>query len=1018
MPSPLPPPAPRRSLATRLIGVFILIVTLSLAILGAGLILIANRAQETNVSRLQQQYAQQAAGLISGYIRRAADRLRVFAEIEALSTLGPEDQKIALERLVIASLPLYSQISMLDRRGKEQSKVSRFHTFLPDELNSQAQAPAFAAVMAGNHYIGDPAFLADTGLLSVTLALPLRSGTADIAGVILAAVDVGPLWDQTAQIRIGQSGYAYVVDRQGRFVAHQNAGKLLQQYGMDMRRMPPVAEFLAGGREGAGTVSGYRGLFEEDVVGVYAPIEGTRWAVVVEQTAAEAYRSIAKMRIYFVGLLLICIVFAASLAFLLARHLIVPIRSLTAAAQRLGAGDLETTFADVKRQDEVGVLSQAFNTMQRELRDLYAGLRRNVAELESVQVALRQSEEQYRLLIENQSDLIVKVDLDGRILFASRTYCEAFGKSEAQLLGQQFMPLVHQADRPATAREMENLFAPSHTVYIEQQALTKNGWRWMGWQNSAVLDEDRKVVAIIGVGRDITKRVQAQAALKESEERFRALVEKAPLGIVLIGSDGRCKYLNPNAVEVLGYTIEDAPTVEAWLARAFPHETHRQRVRETWREDRLNAAVGPKRTHTFTVTGKDGMEKTVLFRTVTLENQDQFMIFEDITEKSKMEQQLRQAQKLEAVGTLAGGIAHDFNNLMMGVQGRASLMRTDLQAAHPQVEHLEAIETYVRSATDLTKQLLGLARGGKYEVKPIDVNELALDSAAMFGRTRKEIQIHTKATPDPLVVEADRRQIEQVLLNMYINAWQAMFPGGRLYLETAAVDLDVAETGRHQAASGPYARIAVTDTGVGMDEATRQRVFDPFFTTKEKARGTGLGLASAYGIIKNHGGMITVDTEVDRGTTFNVYLPLSGKTVEREAPVADVLIKGSGTVLLVDDEEMIIEVGQAMLEKLGYRVLAAQGGDAAIAAAGDAANRIDLVILDLIMPGMDGGQTFDRIRAIRPGLPVILSSGYAVNGMAEKVMRRGCNGFIQKPFSIAELSRQIRKILDDESIER
>ncbi|MFZ3047660.1 MAG: response regulator, partial [Desulfatirhabdiaceae bacterium] len=374
----------------------------------------------------------------------------------------------------------------------------------------------------------------------------------------------------------------------------------------------------------------------------------------------------------------------------------------------------------------------------------------------------------------------------------------------------------------------------------------------------------------------------------------------------------------------------------------------------------------------------------------------------------------QQAQKLDSLGTLAGGIAHDFNNLLMGIQGRASLISLDLETFHPHQEHIHAIEEYIRSATSLTKQLLGFARGGKYEVKPIDMNELVLSSSAMFGRTRKEIKIHTKYQESPQVVEAYRDQIEQVLLNMYINAWQAMPPeGGELYLETKIAMLDEDYCKPHQAEPGRYVNISITDTGSGMDEATRQRIFDPFFTTKEKSRGTGLGLASAYGIIKNHGGLISVTSEMGHGTTFNIYLPVSDKNVYKQSNKEGGFIQGSATILLVDDEELIIDVSQAMLERLGYRVIVSRGGQEAVKVISDMGSEIDLVLLDLIMPGMDGGMTFDHIREIQPDMPVILSSGYAVNGHADRIMRRGCNGFIQKPYNLSELSQKIRKALDE-----
>jgi CheY-like chemotaxis protein len=348
----------------------------------------------------------------------------------------------------------------------------------------------------------------------------------------------------------------------------------------------------------------------------------------------------------------------------------------------------------------------------------------------------------------------------------------------------------------------------------------------------------------------------------------------------------------------------------------------------------------------------------------------------------------------------------------MGLQGRASLMKIDLAPGHPHLEHIEAIETYIQNAADLTKQLLGLARGGKYEVTPADLNEIVQGSASIFGRTKKEIKIHTNLQSAPLVAEVDRKQIAQVLLNVYINAWQAMPDGGQLFLETKTVFFEATASRPPRIQPGPYAQICVTDTGIGMDEATLKRIFDPFFTTKGINRGTGLGLASAYGIIHNHGGMITVYSEVGHGATFNIYLPMSHKEARREVHIENKLLRGTETVLIVDDEEMITDVGQAMLETLGYRVVVAGSGEQAVEALAGGNTPIDLVILDLIMPSMDGGQTFDEIRKIQPGMPVILSSGYALNGQADDIMRRGCNGFIQKPFNILELSQKVREILD------
>lgn len=390
----------------------------------------------------------------------------------------------------------------------------------------------------------------------------------------------------------------------------------------------------------------------------------------------------------------------------------------------------------------------------------------------------------------------------------------------------------------------------------------------------------------------------------------------------------------------------------------------------------------------------------------------------DLTEKKQAEQErfrleekLREANKFKAIGTLAGGIAHDFNNLLMGIQGHASLMAVDLPGNDPRQTHLQAIEEHIRSAANLTKQLLGLARGGKYEAKPIDLHKLLSSSAQMFGRTHKELTIHQNFLGEPLVVEADRNQIEQVLLNIFVNASQAMPDGGSIFLETKITELDPSWSRAHDVTPGRFARLSITDTGCGMDEATRQQVFDPFFTTKDKQRGTGLGLASAYGIIKNHGGYITVYSELGHGTTFNVHLPLSSREAPEEREARQELQQGSGTVLLIDDEDMILDVGQAMLTALGYQAIIANSGSKGLHVLAASAPSIDLVIVDLIMPGLDGGKVFDQIRTHYPDLPVVLCSGYSINGQAAAIMSRGCNGFIQKPFNIMELSRLLQDIL-------
>jgi nitrogen-specific signal transduction histidine kinase/CheY-like chemotaxis protein len=385
----------------------------------------------------------------------------------------------------------------------------------------------------------------------------------------------------------------------------------------------------------------------------------------------------------------------------------------------------------------------------------------------------------------------------------------------------------------------------------------------------------------------------------------------------------------------------------------------------------------------------------------------------DISEKKNLEEQLMRAQKMEAIGTLAGGIAHDFNNLLMGILGNVSLMMMKTDETHSFHDRLKSVEEYVQRGADLTKQLLGFARGGKYEVKPTNIGEFIRRSSEMFGRTKKEIRIHRKTQDDLWTAEVDRGQMEQVLLNLYVNAWQAMPGGGDLYLSAENVELDEAEVSPYELKPGRFVKVSVTDTGTGMDEATMARVFEPFFTTKERGRGTGLGLASVYGIIKNHGGFIKVESEKGAGSTFSIYLPASEKAAEGEMKTGEQVSRGKETILLIDDEEMILDVGSQMLSSLGYSALTARGGSTGIDVYRENRENIDLVILDVIMPDLGGNETFEMLREIDQMVKVLLSSGYSLDGQAKEIMDKGCKGFIQKPFSMEDLSKRIRGILDE-----
>ncbi|MGA1865817.1 MAG: response regulator [bacterium] len=383
----------------------------------------------------------------------------------------------------------------------------------------------------------------------------------------------------------------------------------------------------------------------------------------------------------------------------------------------------------------------------------------------------------------------------------------------------------------------------------------------------------------------------------------------------------------------------------------------------------------------------------------------------NITQSKRLEAQLQQAQKMESIGTLAGGIAHDFNNLLMGILGHTSLMLLDIDSSHPHYNKLKTIEKQVESGVKLTRQLLGYARQGRYDVRPINLNQLVQETSETFGRTRKEITIQLNLSGGLFPIEADQGQIEQVLLNLYVNAADAMPGGGDLIIKTMNITQEDFKRKMYDPKPGNYVLLAVTDTGIGMDRNTRKRIFEPFFTTKEMGRGTGLGLASVYGIIRGHEGHISVESKKGHGSTFTIYFPATKKRVRNTAKDSDRFIKETGTVLLVDDEEIMLDVGREMLEVIGYRVLTANNGNEAVEVYKNNRDTIDVVLLDMVMPNMGGGETYDQLKEISPNIKVVLASGYAIDGEATMILQRGCNGFIQKPFNVSELSQKLGEIL-------
>jgi len=394
------------------------------------------------------------------------------------------------------------------------------------------------------------------------------------------------------------------------------------------------------------------------------------------------------------------------------------------------------------------------------------------------------------------------------------------------------------------------------------------------------------------------------------------------------------------------------------------------------------------------------------------------VVITDISELKLLQLQLQRAQKMEAIGVLAGGISHDFNNILMGIQGHLSLLQIDVSDTQKIIDHTKQIGRLVKTAAELTGRLLGFARGGKYQIAALNVNEMLDLVLNIFKPTRKDIVIHEDYEKNLYQISADRTQLEQVFLNLLVNASQAMSEPGNISLTTRNMVVNENHSYPFAVSPGRYIKVIVKDSGIGMDVETQKKIFDPFFSTKEIGdnKGRGLGLSTVFGVVKNHGGFILVDSDKGKGAIFQICLPASKSVLKKESKKkinpSKSLQKGFETVLLVDDEEDIIKVGKKFLQKLGYKPLIARNGLEALEIFKLYKDEISLVVLDLVMPKMNGKQAFAEIKNIQENAKILISTGYAVEDKIEGFLNQGCHGFIQKPFSLKEFSSALRNILD------
>ncbi|MFZ0884566.1 MAG: PAS domain S-box protein [Candidatus Acidiferrales bacterium] len=626
-----------------------------------------------------------------------------------------------------------------------------------------------------------------------------------------------------------------------------------------------------------------------------------------------------------------------------------------------------------------------------------------------------QREELFRLISENAADLIAVVDMDGNRIYNSLSHEKVLGYSADELKAFSSFEQIHPEDQERVKEAAQEARRSGVGRPLEYRIRHKDGtWRVLESTASVIRNSKGEPEKLVIVNREITDRKRAAEALRRSELSFRTVVEDAPYGIFRATLTGQFLMVNPALQKMLGYESRDE-LLKANLAEdIYRYPAEHQKVNALFLQGqnlkgievewkRKDSALIQARCSAWPVKDESG---AVGYLEV---------FAEDITEQRVLERQFRMAQKMEAVGRLSGGIAHDFNNLLGVIIGYTQVVKRNLGPGHPSYEHAEEIERASQRAVSLTRQLLAYSRQQVLEPAILNLNTLVSDMEKMLSRLiGEDIALSLSLDPALSQVKADRGQIEQVLMNLAVNARDAMPDGGRLTIATANAELDLPYTREHPGSKpGWYVMLAVTDTGTGMDPETLAQVFEPFFTTKERDKGTGLGLATVYGVVKQSDGYIAVESQKGNGSSFKMYLPLVRQAaVAQESVPAPRSVRGCETILLVEDAEALRKLAHMFLHDNGYDVLTAADGSEAIRVAQQSSVPIHLLLTDVVMPGMNGRVLAERLAPGNPAMKVLYMSGYTDTFIAGHGALEPGTHLLQKPFTEETLTRKVREVLD------
>jgi PAS domain S-box-containing protein len=627
--------------------------------------------------------------------------------------------------------------------------------------------------------------------------------------------------------------------------------------------------------------------------------------------------------------------------------------------------------------------------------------------------ALQESELKYRDLFENANDLIQSVDKDGKFLYVNRAWRETLGYAEEEVAGLTLLDIIHPDFRMHCMDFFSRVTAGEELGHIEAMFVTKGGGSLVVEGNVNCSIVDGAPLATRGIFRDITEHRQATEFIKN-------ILENVDEGFTVIDRDYRIISANKAYTDKLKTPLRDIVGKHCY---GISHRLSRP-CYEAGEDCAVRHTFQSGEPHTVIHTHYDSAGDPVYIETKSFPLKDSLgrvisavEIHNDVTEKKKLEDQLRHAQKMEAVGTLAGGVAHDFNNILTAVIGYGTLLRMKMDEEDPLRFNVDQILASMERAANLTQGLLAFSRKQAINPQPLELNTLVKRVDKLLTRLiGEDINVTMSLGETPMTIRADAGQMEQVLMNLATNARDAMLQGGVLTIETGTAEVNQEYIRVHgYGQAGRYALLSVSDTGIGMDEKMQRRIFEPFFTTKEVGKGTGLGLAIVYGIVKQHNGYINVFSEPGKGTTFKIFLPLVAEETEAASPVEDEMPESErATILVAEDDDSVRNLTRSVLEGFGYDVITAEDGDDALAKFSEHQDRIDLLLLDIIMPKKNGIKVYEEIKRLRPDIKALFTSGYTAEVIRDKGIIEDSLNFIAKPVSPRDLLRKVKEVLDVE----